>query len=383
MDDPISSESVRLTAVRTAITHTRIIDGTGSPAFQGDIVLQGGLIAAILPFGAFADDGATVLIDGTNLVTCPGFIDMFGTSGTPAPGEESGRSALIRGVTTEVLGLLASGSAPLGAGSGDPLESSHGTNIAYVDSREAFGAQGNAPEAGDPASGKPGIATTSAPFPSALGDPGMLASLLPSWARSGGHDDILVELHDEETVSRIRADLEAKENTDWDALVISRVDSGQLEVLVGQSIKQIAAIQSTDPFTTFLRILRADSLATEILQISCTDEELRSIGGLLAQSTIAEPGDLPSVIHQMTGLPASILLLADRGVLAVGKAADVLVFDPDAIIDVAAFADPRQPGAGTTYVFVNGVPAIFEHRPMSASAGRSLRRGAEGTTQSL
>ncbi|GAA5226537.1 amidohydrolase family protein [Paeniglutamicibacter antarcticus] len=380
MDDPISSESVCFTAIRTAITHTRIIDGAGSPAFPGDIVLQDGIIAAVLPFGAYNDDGATVVIDGTNLVTCPGFIDMFGTSGTAASGGESGQSALARGVTTEVLGLEASVSAPLGNGSGGPLESVQGTNIAFMDSRETEGVQAAGSEAENPTDSQHGTATNSAASPSHLESPGMLASLLPSWARSGETDEILAELREEETVSRIRADIEASENPDWDEIVISMVESGQLDVLVGQSIKQIAAIQSSDPISTFLRILRADSLSTEMLQGSCTDEDLRSIGCNPAQANIAEPVDLTSAIHQMTGLPASILGLANRGVLATGHAADVLVFDPDAIIDVAAFADPRQPGAGTTYVFVNGVPAVFDHRPMSASAGRSLRRGAEGTT---
>ncbi|MDO5744680.1 MAG: hypothetical protein Q4P23_09425, partial [Micrococcaceae bacterium] len=325
----------------------------------------------ILPLGAFTNDGDTVVIDGADLVTCPGFIDMFAT-----PGQESGRSALIRGVTTEILGLDAAQGAPLCDGSGDQSEPGRGTNIAYVDSRETKGAQGAA-------SGKPGAESPSAPHPSFLADPGMLVSLLPGWARSGDHGDILAGLREEESMSRIRTELEATENTDWDAVVISRVESGQLDMLVGQSIQQIAAIQSADPITTFLRILRADSLATEMLQGSCTEEELRSIGSHPVRGNIAEPGDLESVIHQMTGLPASILRLADRGVLAAGHAADVLVFDTDAIIEVAAFADPRQPGAGPTHVFVNGVPAIFDHRPMSASAGRSLRRGAEGTTQPL
>lgn len=364
MDDPTFPEPVRLTAVRTAITHTRIIDGTGSPAFPGDIVLQDGIIAAILPPGAFNEDGATVVIDGTNLVTCPGFINMFGTLG-----EESGQRALLRGVTTEVLGLDASGSATLGDGSENPLESGHGTNIAHVESQEADSLRDTE--------------TTPMDAPSPLGAPGMLVSLLPSWARSGEHDDILAGLREEETMSRIRAELEISQTTDWDAVAISKVESGQLDVLVGQSIKQISAIQSADPITTFLRILRADSLSTEVLQGGCTDEELRSIGCHPVQGVFAEAGDLESVIHQMTGLPASIFPLGNRGVLTVGSAADVLVFDPGVIIDVAAFADPRQPGAGTTYVFVNGVPAVFDHRPTSASAGRSLRRGAEGTTQPL
>ncbi|MBV1777957.1 amidohydrolase family protein [Paeniglutamicibacter sp. ABSL32-1] len=92
--------------------------------------------------------------------------------------------------------------------------------------------------------------------------------------------------------------------------------------------------------------------------------------------------DLPAMIHQLTGRPAARLRLAGRGILATGNAADVVVFDPDAIIDVATFADPRQPAAGIKHVFVNGVAAVSGHLPTSALAGRALRRSAEGKTQS-
>lgn len=388
MDDTTSFDVTPSSAIRTAIIGTHIIDGTGGPGFHGDIVLASGTIDAVQATGAFFDDGATNVVDGTGLVTCPGFIDMFGPSETALRLDPGRESALIRGVTTEVLGLDTSrwplqcneprtpGHAPDDCS--DQIISSGGTNIAYFDSPETDSAHaaGIATEAST--SNRPAIA---APSRSSLGSHGLLASLLPAWALSGQPHHVLARLQDENAVSRIRAELETAENTGWDEIIISTVESGCLAMLVGQPLKQIAAIQSSDPLTTLLRILREDSLSTKMLSGSWPEEDLRSADGPPAETNAAELLDLPFLIHQMTGLPASILGLANRGELITGNAADVLVFNPDAIIDKAAFADPRQPGAGTSHVFVNGVPAVSAHRPTSALAGRSLRPGAEGTTQ--
>ncbi|NOX55216.1 MAG: amidohydrolase family protein, partial [Planctomycetes bacterium] len=79
-------------------------------------------------------------------------------------------------------------------------------------------------------------------------------------------------------------------------------------------------------------------------------------------------------------LPADILGLTDRGYLKPGQAADIVVFDPERLIDRATFQDPHQYSAGIVYVFVNGVPAVYRGTPTGALAGRPLRHSSRATT---
>jgi N-acyl-D-amino-acid deacylase len=65
--------------------------------------------------------------------------------------------------------------------------------------------------------------------------------------------------------------------------------------------------------------------------------------------------------------------LADRGVIKQGMWADVVVFDPDQIRDMATFENPNQLAVGMTYVLVNGVPVIADGRMTNALPGKVLR----------
>src|SRR3546814_17560198 len=81
----------------------------------------------------------------------------------------------------------------------------------------------------------------------------------------------------------------------------------------------------------------------------------------------------------MSGLPASILGLRDRGLLRPGYHADVVLFDPATIADRATFADPPQYAVGVTDVFVNGVDALADGKPTGAATGRGRKGVVEGT----
>lgn len=80
-------------------------------------------------------------------------------------------------------------------------------------------------------------------------------------------------------------------------------------------------------------------------------------------------------IRKMTGLPAATMGLVNRGGLAPGMMADIVVFDPATIIDHATFERPTAMPDGVTHVVVNGVVAWREGRLTGATAGRVLVRG--------
>jgi len=83
---------------------------------------------------------------------------------------------------------------------------------------------------------------------------------------------------------------------------------------------------------------------------------------------------LEDAVRKMTSLPARKHLLKDRGELRPGAFADVVVFNPETIADVATYAEPRQYPAGIEYVVVNGAVAVDQGRQTDARAGRMLRR---------
>ncbi len=65
--------------------------------------------------------------------------------------------------------------------------------------------------------------------------------------------------------------------------------------------------------------------------------------------------------------------LADRGVLKAGMWADIVVFDPDTIRDIATFDNPNQLSEGMRYVLVNGVPVVDDGKMTNALPGKVLR----------
>ena len=83
---------------------------------------------------------------------------------------------------------------------------------------------------------------------------------------------------------------------------------------------------------------------------------------------------LEDAVRRMSSLAAHRLGLHDRGIIAPGMVADLLVFDPDSIQDRATYEDPLQYSTGIDWVVVNGVPVIAEGELQPAEPGRLLRR---------
>src|SRR5437879_12301642 len=82
---------------------------------------------------------------------------------------------------------------------------------------------------------------------------------------------------------------------------------------------------------------------------------------------------LEDAIRKFSALPAQRMRLVDRGVLKKGLWAEVVVFDPNTVRDVATFANPNQLSQGMEYVLINGVPVIDEGKQTAALPGKVLR----------
>jgi dihydroorotase/N-acyl-D-amino-acid deacylase len=83
---------------------------------------------------------------------------------------------------------------------------------------------------------------------------------------------------------------------------------------------------------------------------------------------------LEDAIRKFTSLPAARMRFADRGVPKTGMWADVVVFDPETVRDLATFDQPNQLSEGMRFVLVNGVPVIEEGKMTNALPGKVLTR---------
>jgi N-acyl-D-amino-acid deacylase len=84
--------------------------------------------------------------------------------------------------------------------------------------------------------------------------------------------------------------------------------------------------------------------------------------------------DLSTAVRKMTSMPADQIGLPDRGRLAPGKKADLVVFDAGTVRDTATFEDPHRYPVGIAHVLVNGVPVIRDGDHTGARPGRALRK---------
>ncbi len=83
--------------------------------------------------------------------------------------------------------------------------------------------------------------------------------------------------------------------------------------------------------------------------------------------------DLPTAIHKMTGRPASVFGIKNRGLLREGYRADVVVFDPETVIDTATYEAPKQYPKGIPHVIVNGRIVIENSEVTASGAGEIVR----------
>ena len=84
---------------------------------------------------------------------------------------------------------------------------------------------------------------------------------------------------------------------------------------------------------------------------------------------------LAEAVHRMTGKSAEVFGFAERGLLRQGFIADLVLFDPETVIDKADFATPAEPAEGIQQVLVGGTPVWRDGATTGARPGRVLRRG--------
>lgn len=244
-----------------------------------------------------------------------------------------------------------------------------------------------------------------------------LSAFIPPWAHDGGKVRLVERLKDSATRARIRKDM-LTPSEEWDneweeipgpeSILIGVAHNPELVPLQGKTIAEVAKMWNKDPMDTIFDLLIADNTLTEVAVFGMAEPDIAlaleqpwvainndssgtSPDGLLGQEH-PHPrayGTFPRIlrkyvreekklsleeaIRKFSAMPAQRMRLTDRGVLKAGMWADVVIFDPATIHDVATFEKPNQLSEGMEYVLVNGIPVIDQGKMTGTHPGKVLR----------
>jgi len=243
------------------------------------------------------------------------------------------------------------------------------------------------------------------------------SAFIPAWAHDGGNAKLIERLKDPATRARIRTDmltLSDKWDNEWqeipgpEAVLVGVVHNSQLLPLQGKTLSQIAKLWNKEPMDALFDLLIEDHGLTSVAVFGMSEPD---VSLALQQPWVSVDNDssgtspegilgrehphpraygtfprilrkyvreehmltLEDAIRKFTALPAQRMRLTDRGVLKAGMCADIVIFDPAAIHDVATFESPNQLSQGMDYVLVNGVPVIDQTMMTGALPGKVLR----------
>jgi N-acyl-D-amino-acid deacylase len=243
------------------------------------------------------------------------------------------------------------------------------------------------------------------------------SAFIPPWAHDGGNAKLVERLKDPALRARIRKQMMTPSN-DWDnewaeipgpeSVLIGVVQNPKLLPLQGKTLAEVAKIWGKDPIDALCDLLIEDNAFTEVAVFGMSEPDVAlalqqpwvsidndssgtSPEGLLGQEH-PHPrayGTFPRILHKYVGeehkltledairkfsaLAAQRMRLTDRGVLKAGMWADVVIFDPATVRDLATFENPNQLSQGMDYVLVNGVPVIDQGKMTGAKPGKVLR----------
>jgi N-acyl-D-amino-acid deacylase len=239
-----------------------------------------------------------------------------------------------------------------------------------------------------------------------------LTIFMPAWALEGGWPQLAKRLENSTDRSRIRESYSSQievDPGDYDLIVIASTRSEKNRHLVGMNLAQIGAEWDLAPVDAALRLVFEEEGRVSIIGHGMSPENVELVlshplvmigsdGSSMAPTgraaeTRPHPRsygtcprvlshycrdrkifDLTTAIKKMTSMAAAQVGLRDRGRIARGSKADLVVFDAAEVRDQATFDDPHQYPIGIRYVLVNGELVIDEGQHTGARPGMVLRR---------
>lgn len=258
---------------------------------------------------------------------------------------------------------------------------------------------------------KAGLKITANMYPYAASNT-ELTTRLPLWVQEGGAKKMRKRLMDpaqrKKVLEEMRLGIPTKNSDPKDVAILGfRLDSLNL-LYRGKRLDEVAALHGKDADETLIDLIVKDKSPGAGIFHMQTEENVRKIiqlpyvsfgsdGASMSDAPIfAEWGTHPraygtfarvlghyvreeklvsleEAIRRMTSLPANNLMIQKRGSLKAGYFADVVIFDPNTIRDVATYDNPKQYATGMVHVFVNGTHVLRQGNHTRALPGRVIR----------
>lgn len=244
-----------------------------------------------------------------------------------------------------------------------------------------------------------------------------LDAMIPPWIQEGGIDSWIANMQDPELRAKALEEMQM-DDAGWENLgrgsgyenvITVGYKNPELRHLIGKTLVEIAEERGKSPEETAMDLVAEDGSRVGTIYFMMSEENIRKKLKLPWMSFGSDAGSqapeglflnssthpraygnfarvlgkyvrdekiltLGEAIRRMTSLPATNLKLNDRGVLAPGYFADLAIFNPEEIADVATFEEPHQYAVGMIHVFVNGVQALENGEHTGNFSGRFVKR---------
>lgn len=237
----------------------------------------------------------------------------------------------------------------------------------------------------------------------------MLGVILPPWAHDGGTDKLLERLTDIELRNRMIYDIQNGipgwdnfiDFTGLDQIFVTSVKTDKNADLIGKNLLEIGQMRGKDPYEATFDLLYQEENAVGMVDFYGTEEHIirflrreeqnvctdgllggkphprvygsfpRVLGKYVREE---EALTLEEAIKKMTSKPAEVFGFRRRGVLKVGNFADIVIFNPETVLDKGTFIDPIQFPIGIEYVIINGSVVLDCGVYERILAGKVLRK---------
>jgi N-acyl-D-amino-acid deacylase len=243
-----------------------------------------------------------------------------------------------------------------------------------------------------------------------------LNATMPPWVQEGGYDAWVMRLKDPAIRARVKREMTTPTDK-WenfftgagpDGILLSGFKSEALKPLTGKRLSEIAKMRGRSPEDTAIDLVIEDGSRVEAVYFLMSEDNLRKKLRLPWVSFASDSGSmapegvflrsnphpraygnfarwlgryvrderlvpLEEAIRRLTSLPAGNLGIKERGRIARGMFADLIVFDPGRIQDHATFEKPHQYSTGVQHVFVNGVHVLRDGEHTGATPGQIVR----------
>ena len=241
-----------------------------------------------------------------------------------------------------------------------------------------------------------GISATACQYPYTASGTSLQASLIPRWAEVGGRAELLKRIDDPQQRPRLIADMQENLRGRGGAESLLIVDARDRS-LVGKRLNQLAQEQNKSAVEVALNIIKTVGGAG-VASFNMNEKDIRRFMKERFVTTCSDGStghprkygtfpkklhdyvvtskliSLPFFVRNSSGFTAEWFRIPERGLIREGYFADVIVFDPNKVVDRSTYQEPELLATGMTFVIVNGKVAVDNGTYTGILAGRALRK---------